>query len=138
MIDSLCDQAGGGEYCSLLLRLPFPARTDNQHHGSYSEAASESGGIAEDLREAFQKAKKEVGGRGPQLADLMGTLRTTIASLPRVSICVHALDECLPKCLPELLESLGISSGSPLAREHSSPGGPMSGKIFKDISPRRS
>jgi len=33
-------------------------------------------------------------------------LRTTIASLPKVFICIDALDECLPKCLPELLESL--------------------------------
>ena len=63
-------------------------------------------GIAEGLREAFQKAKKEVGGRGPRLPDLMGMLRTAIASLPKVFICVDALDECLPKCLPELLGSL--------------------------------
>ena len=33
-------------------------------------------------------------------------LRTAIASLPKVFICLDALDECLPKCLPELLESL--------------------------------
>ena len=64
------------------------------------------GGIAKDLREAFQKAKREVGGRGPRLADLMGMLRAAIASLPQVFICIDAMDECLPKCLPELLESL--------------------------------
>jgi len=63
------------------------------------------GEVAENLRKAFQKAKKEFGGRGPQLADLIGTLRTTIASIPRVFICVDALDECLPKYLPELLGS---------------------------------
>ena len=33
-------------------------------------------------------------------------LKTAIASLPQVYICIDALDECLPKHLPELLESL--------------------------------
>ena len=33
-------------------------------------------------------------------------LRAAIASLPRVFICLDALDECLPKHLPELLGSL--------------------------------
>ena len=75
------------------------------------------GDIPSYLREAYQKAKKEFGGRRPQLADLMGMLRTTIASLPRVFICIDALDECLPKCLPELLESLrDIAQGSPSTR----------------------
>jgi len=59
-----------------------------------------------DLREAFQKASEEVGGRGPRLADLVGMLRKALALIPRVFICIDALDECLPKCLPELLESL--------------------------------
>ena len=36
----------------------------------------------------------------------MGMLKIAIASLPQVFICLDALDECLPKHLPELLESL--------------------------------
>jgi len=36
----------------------------------------------------------------------VGLLRIAIASLPQVFICIDALDECLPKYLPELLESL--------------------------------
>ena len=47
-----------------------------------------------------------MGGRGLRLADLMGMLRIAIASLPQVFICIDALDECLPKYLPELLKSL--------------------------------
>ena len=34
--------------------------------------------------------------------------RAAIASLPQVFIYVDALDECLPKCLPELLRSLRV------------------------------
>jgi len=33
-------------------------------------------------------------------------LRTAIPSIPRVFICVDALDECLPKYLPNLIMSL--------------------------------
>ncbi|KAG0632831.1 ankyrin repeat-containing domain protein [Tuber brumale] len=47
----------------------------------------------------------------------MGMLRTAIASIPRVFICIDALDECLPKHLPELLGSLrGIVRESPGTR----------------------
>ena len=62
------------------------------------------GGIPDHLREAFQKGKKEFDGRAPRFADLVGMLKTVIASLPRVFICLDALDECLPKHLPEILE----------------------------------
>jgi len=58
------------------------------------------------LREAFKGGQKEIGGRGLLLSDLMRMLKTTIASLRKVFICIDALDEYLPKNLPELLESL--------------------------------
>ena len=44
-------------------------------------------------------------------------LRTDIASLPRVFICIDTLNECLPKWLPEPLGSLRyIVWGSPGTR----------------------
>ena len=64
------------------------------------------GGMPKELRDTFQKGKMEFGGRGPRLPDLMRMLKIAIASLPRVCICIDALDECLPKYLPEFLESL--------------------------------
>ena len=109
MIDSLCDQAEekniavAAFYCDFLSQQD---QTINNIVGAILKQLVGRGVIAKDVREAFQKAKKELGGRGPRLADLMGMLRTAIASLPRVFICIDALDECLPKCLPELLESL--------------------------------
>jgi len=36
----------------------------------------------------------------------MNLLKIAISSLPNVFICIDALDECLPKCLSELVESL--------------------------------
>jgi len=58
-----------------------------------------------------------MGGRGLRLEGLMGMLRMAIALLPQVFICIDALDECLPKHLPELLESLrDIVRESPMVR----------------------
>ena len=75
------------------------------------------GDIPAYVREAFQAAKRNFGGRGPQLPDLMRMLKITIASLPQVFICLDALDEFLPKSLPELLRSLrDIVWESPKAR----------------------
>ena len=120
MIDSLCDQAGEENiavvafYCDFLSQQE---QTINNIVGAILKQLVGRGGMTKDLREAFQKAKKEVGGRGPRLADLIGMLRTAIASLLRAFICIDALDECLPKCLPELLESLkDITRESPSTR----------------------
>ena len=120
VIDNLCDRAGeediavAGLYCDFLSQQE---QTINNIIGAVLKQLVGRGDIPSYLREAYQKAKKEFGGRGPQLEDLMGMLRTTIASLSRVFICIDALDECLPKCLPELLESLrDIAQGSPSTR----------------------
>jgi len=67
--------------------------------------------IPEDVRKAFEERRR------PLLADLIRMLKITIASKPRVFICIDALDECLPKNLPELLKSLkDIVQESPRAR----------------------
>ena len=108
-MDSLCDQAGGeniavaGFYCDFLSQQE---QTINNTVGAILKQLVGRGRIMKDLRGAFQKASQELGGRGPRLADLIGMLRTAIASIPRVFICIDALDECLPRCLPELLGSL--------------------------------
>ena len=120
MIDNLCDQAGeegiavAGLYCDFLSQQE---QTVNNIVGAILKQLVGRGDIPSYLREAYQKAKKEFGGRGPQLSDLMGMLRTTIASLPKVFICIDALDECPPKYLPELLGSLrDIARGSSSTR----------------------
>ena len=106
--------AVAGLYCDFLSQQE---QTVNNVIGAILKQIVGRGEITEDLRKAFQKGKKEFGGRGPRLADLMGMLRTAIASLPRVFICVDALDEYLPKHLPGLLESLrDIARESPQMR----------------------
>ena len=110
MIDSLCDQAGkedivvAGLYCDFISQQ---AQTVTNMMGAILKQLVKRGGIPDYLQEAFQKGQKEFGGRGLRLAELMEMLKMAIASLPKVFICLDALDECLPKHLPELLESLG-------------------------------
>ena len=120
VIDSLCDQAGeeniavAGLYCDFLAQQQ---QTVNNIMGAMLKQLVSRGEVPEDLRNAFHKAKREFGGRGPLLGDLMGMLRTAIASIPRVFICVDALDECLPKYLPDLLRSLrNIAQESPTTK----------------------
>ena len=64
------------------------------------------GGVLEGVQKAFKKAKDEVGGRGLRLPDIVHMLKHAVATLPKVFICIDALDECLPKHLLELLRSL--------------------------------
>ena len=120
VIDSLCDQAKeenitvAGLYCDF---LSHQEQTIPNIIGAILKQLAGKGDITNCIREAFEKAKEEFGGRGPRLAEMMGMLRIAIASLPQVVICIDALDECLPKYLPELLKSLrDIARESPSTR----------------------
>ena len=110
VIDRLCDQAGeeniavAGLYCD---SLSHQEQTIANVMGTILRQLVCKGGIPDYLREAFRKGKMELGGRGPRLADLKRMLRATIASIPRVFICIDGLDECLQKHLSELLGLLG-------------------------------
>jgi len=110
VIDSLCDRAGGkgiavvGLYCDFLAQRE---QSTASMLGAILKQLIRGTGIPEHIREAFQKAKKEFGGRGlRRLPDLVGLLGGTIAPLEGVFICIDALDESAPKHRRELLESL--------------------------------
>jgi len=69
------------------------------------------------VRHTFREGKRGFGGRAVRLPDLVEILKTTIASLPEVFICIDALDECIPNNRRELLESLqDIVQASPTTR----------------------
>jgi len=120
VIDALCDQAKEENLAVACLYCDFLAQqeqTTTNMMGAILKQLVGRGDIPKDIREAFQEAKKEVGGRRPLLADLVRMLRIAIARPAKVFICIDALDECLPKNLPELLESLrDISRECPGAR----------------------
>jgi len=109
VIDSLCDRAQEDNFAVIGLYCDFLSQqeqTTTNIMGALLKQLVVRGGIPDHLRAAFEKGKEEFGGRGPRLADLMGMLKTVIASLRQVFICLDGLGECLPKRLLEVLESL--------------------------------
>ena len=120
MIDALCDQAMEEDIAVACLCYDFLAQqeqTITNMMGAVLKQLIGGGDIPENVREAFEKGKKEIGGRWLRLADLKRMLGISVASLPKVFICIDALDEYPPKNIPELLESLrDIVRGSPSTR----------------------
>jgi len=109
VIDALCDQTKKKGIAVACLYYDFLAQqeqTITNMMGAILKQIIGGCDIPENVQEAFQKGKKEIGGRGLRLTDLKRMLGIAIASLPQVFICIDALDECLPKNLPELLDSL--------------------------------
>ena len=110
MIDSLCDRARNEDIAVVGLYYDFLSQQEqtiaNIMGAILKQLVVGRGGIPDYLREEFQKGRREFGGRGLRLADLIAFLKIAIASLPQVFICFDALDECIPKYLPELLSSL--------------------------------
>jgi len=102
VIDRLCDQAREGDLAVAWLYCDYKVQQQQTLINIMGAILKRLVGreIPEDIRKAFEE------GRRPVLADLMGMLRIAIAKLPQVFICIDALDECLPKDLPQLLESL--------------------------------
>ena len=92
-----------GLYCDFLAQQEQSAAN---MLGAMLKQLASRGGIPEHTRKAFQKAKKEFGGRGLQLPDMVDTLKKTIRSLPRLFICIDGLDECTSKHRRELIQSL--------------------------------
>ena len=108
VIDRLCDQAKEEDLAVAWLYCDYNIQQEQtivNTIGAIVKQLVSRAGISKDIRDEFKEAKK-VGGRRPLLVDLMRMLRIAIAKLPRVFICVDALDECPQKDLPKLLESL--------------------------------
>ena len=109
MIDSLCDQTGREDIAVIGLYCDFLAQREQSSTdmlGAILKQLICRGKIPEHIREAFRKAKKEFGGRGPRLPDLVELMKKAIVSLPLVFICIDAIDESIPRHRRELLESL--------------------------------
>ena len=109
MIDSLCDQAWGKDAAVVGLYCDFLAQQEQSTTGMLGAILKQlvnRGRIPKHIREAFQEAKREFGGRSPRVSDLVEILKKTVAPLRRVYICINALDESVPKHRWELLQKI--------------------------------
>ena len=120
MVDDLCDGPCEEGIAIAMFYCDFRdqrEQTTTNIVGSILKQLLVTGEVLEHVQTAFLKAKKEVGGRGLRLRDMVEILKQAIAILPQVFICIDALDECAPKHLLELLVSLEhILQGSPGTR----------------------
>ena len=109
MIDALCDEPGEQDFAVAAFYCDFrdhQEQTTANIMGAILKQLVARQEVLGHMQTAFQKAKKELGGRCLRLPDMVEMLKRAIAPLPQAFICIDALDECLPKNLLELLGSL--------------------------------
>ena len=109
MIDNLCDESGEEDIAIAMFYYDF--RDQNEQTatnivGAILKQLVFKKEMLEHVQKKFQKAQEEVGGRRLRLPNMVKMLKYAVATLPRVFICIDALDECLPQHLLELLMSL--------------------------------
>ena len=66
--------------------------------------------VPTEIQGAFERAEREVGGRGLRVSDTVKLLRAALAPTKRTFICIDALDECPDQHISQLLTSLHTAS----------------------------
>jgi len=109
VVDRLCDQARGQSTAVACFYFDFAARKEQPAASMLGSLLKQVVGgmekIPEQISEAFQEQKKVIGGRGPQLPDIVKMLQTITSSL-RTFVCIDALDECAAMHRVKLLNSV--------------------------------
>jgi len=109
VVDKLCDQRRRQNTAVACFYLDFAARKEqsatNILGSLLKQIVSGMESIPEDISHAFQEEKKAIGGRGPQLVDIVKMLQAITSSL-RTFMCIDALDECAGVQRVRILDSL--------------------------------
>ena len=120
VIDRLCDESREKDIAVAMFYCDFRHQQDltvTNIIGAILKQLVVKNEVLEHVQAAFQVAKTEVGGQGPQLPDMVEMQKQAVVTLPWVFICIDALGECLSKHLRELLESMrDVLEKSPRAR----------------------
>ena len=66
--------------------------------------------VPTEIEGAFERAEREVGGRGLRVSETVKLLQAALAPMKRTFICIDALDECPDKHISQLLTSLHTAS----------------------------
>ena len=92
-----------GLYCDYLDRKE---QTTSNILGAMLKQLIGSGIIPDNIRGAFEDARRHFGGVRPEIPELLKMLKTTIAQRQRVVICIDGLDEALAAHRTGLLTAL--------------------------------
>jgi len=150
VIDNLCDRARGQEVAVACLYFDFAAQKEQSSASMLGAVLKQVVGglkkVPEGIVQAYEDQKKVIGGREPQLDDIVKMLQTIAGERPTF-ICIDALDECVAKYRVKLLDSLNqILQRSPGARVfvtgrphiQAEVGNRLSGRVLTiHITPRR-
>jgi len=109
VVDRLCDQCRGQNTTVTCFYLDFAARNEQSVASILGSLLRQVVGgmekVPEEITGVFQNQKTAIGGRGPQLPDIVKMLQTITSSL-RTFVCIDALDECAAAHRVKLLNSL--------------------------------
>jgi len=109
VVDRLCDQAKGRNAAVMCFYFDFAARKEqsatNMLGSPVKQMVSGMERVPKEISRAFQEQKRAIGGRRPQLVDLVKMLQGIASSRPKF-ICIDALDECTGVQRLKLLDSL--------------------------------
>ena len=120
VVDRLCAHGRGENTRVTCFYFDFAARKEqsatNMLGSLLKQIVSGMERIPEEILSAFQEQRKNIGGCGPQLADIVKMLQCITSSQPTV-ICIDALDECVGVQRVRVIESLKrILEKSPTTR----------------------
>ena len=148
--DSLCDRAKGQEVAVACFYFDFAAQKEQSSASMLGAVLKQTVSglemVPKGIAQAYEDQRKVIGGREPQLADIVKMLQTITGERPTF-ICIDALDECVAKYRVKLLDSLNqILQKSPgtrmfvTGRPHiqAEVGNRLSGKVMTVlITPRK-
>ena len=109
VVDRLCDQARGQNTTVTCFYFDFAAQKEQSATAMLGSLLKQIVNgmetIPEDISRAFQEQKKAIGGRGPQLLDIVKMLQVITSSM-HTFVCIDALDECTVVHRVKILDSL--------------------------------
>jgi len=109
VVDSLCDKAKERNLAVACFYFDFAGQKEQSPTSMLGALLKQVVGGLDDvpveIAQAYEYQGKVIGGRVPQLADIVKMLQTT-SSKKRTFICVDALDECLAGYRVKVLDSL--------------------------------
>jgi len=109
VVDRLCDQARGQSIPVTCFYFDFAARKEQPATSMLGsllkQIVSGMERIPEEISRTLEEQKKAIGGRRPQLGDIVKMLQLITSPQPTF-ICIDALDECVGVQRVRLLDSL--------------------------------
>ena len=109
VIDRLCDQAQGQNVAVACFYFDFAAQREQSSTSMLGallkQVVSGMEEVPGEIIKAYESQKKVIGGRRPELSDILKMLQT-ISSESLTFICIDALDECTAEHRIKVLDSL--------------------------------